>query len=70
MKKEKEIRSKGDYEEQGIYFVNSSFARCIADVETGRVKREQKRIALWSRAKALILQNPRPEDLPKHKIHK
>lgn len=62
------IRSKGTFYEQMTYFINANDSWSVADNETGRVRLEQKRMALWSKARALILQNPKPEYLKKQEV--
>lgn len=69
MIKEKEIRikPKGTYEKQRMYFHNYQWYQDKADKGKSSLHLEFKRRSLQERAKGLILQNPRPEDLPKYK---
>jgi len=71
MKKENEIRPKGDRKAQSIYFLNYEMyinQSLYAD-SSPQVLNKLKGIALNQRVKGLILQNPKPEDLPKYKTH-
>jgi hypothetical protein len=71
MTKEKEIRPKGDRKIQSIYFLNYEMFKnqSIYGDSSPQVLNNLKGIALRQRAKGLILQNPKPVDLPKYKIH-
>lgn len=69
MKDKIQPKPKGTREKQNMYFHNYQWYLDASDDETGSLRQSFKHSALNERARGLILQNPRPEDLPKYKIH-
>ncbi|MDP3918119.1 MAG: hypothetical protein Q8Q30_03030 [Candidatus Woesebacteria bacterium] len=70
MAKERIIRPKGNRETQSMYFLNYEMLINLSfGAVSSRESKKQRNQALYQRTKGLILQNPKPEDLPKYKIH-